>query len=76
MNNRNIIVERIKDDWGTMAHFCRKNNIKFNTLKGFIYGFQRSPSIQAILTEMGYLQDLSEIPSGKNVYDQRKEEVA
>lgn len=72
MNNQNIVIERIKDDWGTMTHFCRKNDINYNTLKGFVYGFQRSLVLGELLKEMGYLLDDSEIPT-KNAYDNKKE---
>jgi len=57
----NPIVELIKEDWGTMTHFCRKKNLNYNTLKGYIYGWQNAPDIQALLIEEGYIQDGSEI---------------
>ena len=69
----NIIAERIKDDWGTVTHFCRKNDINHNTLKSFINGYQRSLVLGDILKDMGYLLCDSEIPNNQNVYDNKKE---
>jgi len=72
----NPIAERIRDDYGTVTHFCRKHGINYNTLKGFINGYQRSLVLGDILKEMGYLLCDSEIPSNQNVYDNKKEKVA
>jgi hypothetical protein len=72
----NLIAERIRDDYGTVTHFCRKHNINHNTFKSFINGYQRSLVLGDILKEMGYLLDDSEIPSNQNVYDNKKEQVA
>ena len=69
----NPIAKRIVDDWGTITHFCRKNDINYNTLKSFIRGFQRSRVLGDKLKAMGYLKDESEIPSNKNIYDNKKE---
>ena len=69
----NIIAERIKDDWGTVTHFCKKNDINYNTLKSFISGFQRSTVLGDILKEMGYIKNDSDIPTKRNVYDNKKE---
>ena len=72
----NIIAERIKDDWGTVTHFCRKNDINYNTLKSFISGFQRSLVLGETLREMGYILEDTDIPQKRNVYDNKKEQVA
>ena len=75
----NIITQRIKEEYGTVKFFCKKNNLNYNTVVAVMYGVQRSPKILKILKEKGFLRADSEIPTNKNAYDRNqanKEQVA
>lgn len=55
------ISAKIKNDWGTMTHFCKKNDINYNTFKVVLYGHATSNPIIEKLKKHGYIKDASEL---------------
>ncbi len=55
------LSKRIREDWGTVTHYCRKRGINPNTLKQVVYGFSFSTRILDILIADGYVKDRAEM---------------
>lgn len=51
-----IVSKKIRNDWGTLTHFCRKNNIQINTFKQVLYGYGKSKKITDLLIKSGYIK--------------------
>lgn len=54
-------VRKIRKDWGTAAHFCRKNGININTFDVVMHGNFTSKRVTDILIEHGYIKDAAEL---------------
>ena len=60
MNNL-IVSKKIRNDWGTLTHFCRKNNIKINTFKQVLYGYAKSKKLTNLLIKYGYIKSQKDL---------------
>jgi hypothetical protein len=49
--NRKKIVERIKDRYGTVKHFCKKKGINYGSFRVFLGGKFDSEKFKRILKE-------------------------
>ena len=65
------ITKRIREEHGTVVHFCKTYGFNINTFRSVIKGFQRGKKITDKLIELGYMVE-SDIPTHKNVYDRNK----
>ena len=59
------INDRIREDWGTVTFFCRKNNININTFKVVMHGNGTSSRIAKILIDQGYIKHADELKKAK-----------
>jgi|GEM_PF-1673045 len=60
-NKNNLTLnEKIREDWGSIPFFCRKNNINYNTFKQTIYGYTISQKIVDILKKYNY-KDINDL---------------
>ena len=55
------LTQRIKEDWGTVKHFCRKNDINYNSLRAAMNGVPYYTAITQKLIDMGYINSPEEI---------------
>lgn len=65
-NRRTEISAKIIEDWGTVTHFCRKNDINYNTFDVVMNGMGTSKRITDILIAHGYIKDASQMPEKKS----------
>ncbi len=59
--NNDTVTQKIRDDWGTLTHFCKKHDINIHTFKQVIYGFGTSSRIESILVENGYIKNINDL---------------
>lgn len=52
---KNEISIKIKDEYGTLVNFCKKEKINLNTFKAVLYGREKSSRIMGILDKYGFL---------------------
>ncbi len=55
------INDRIREDYGTLTHFCRKNGINASTLKVVLSGYGSSKPLERKLKKMGYIKSEDEL---------------
>ncbi len=55
------VSEKIRKDYGTVAFFCRKNGINYNTFKQVIYGYGTSSKIVNLLKKHKYIKNADEL---------------
>ena len=55
------LSQRIREDWGTVKHYCRKRGINPNTLKQVVYGYNASQQILDTLIADGYVKDREDL---------------
>jgi len=55
------ITKKIRQEWGTVRHFCRKHNINNRTFGVVMGGNGKSKPITDLLIEHGYLADANEL---------------
>jgi len=63
--NEMTVSQKIIEDWGTLVHFCKKNNLNPNTFQQILYGYNKSKRISDILIKHGYIKDASELSREK-----------
>ena len=56
------IIQKIREDWGTGTHFCRKNGLNYQSLKTVLAGAQKSRKCVDALIEHGYIDKASDLP--------------
>ena len=49
--NRKEIVKKIKDEYGTVKHFCKKKGLNYDSFRVYLAGKFKSKKIEAILKE-------------------------
>ena len=59
------IIQKIREDWGTGAHFCRKNGLNYQSFKTVVAGAQKSQKCVDALLEHGYISAASDLPQYK-----------
>ncbi|MCI6988720.1 MAG: hypothetical protein MR902_04005 [Campylobacter sp.] len=57
MDKRLVISKKIRDDYGTLVCFCKKNNLNLNTFKQVLYGYAKSKTIMDLLVKKGYISE-------------------
>jgi len=57
----NQISEQIQDDWGTLKHFCKKNNINYHTFRHVLHGYGTSSKIVNLLKKHKYIKSADEL---------------
>lgn len=55
------INDKIREDYGTLTHFCKKHNININTFRVVLSGAGKSTPIALLLVKLGYLKDVKEL---------------
>lgn len=55
------LVQKIKEDWGSMSFFCKKQDINYNTFRQVIYGYGTSTRIVNILKKHKYIKSADEL---------------
>lgn len=57
------INEKIRADYGTLTHFCRKQNpkININTFRAVLSGAGKSSRIAKLLIKLGYIKNADEL---------------
>lgn len=55
------LTEKIKKDYGTVKHFCKKNSINWNTFKVVTGGKGTSDPIVKILVKHGYIESAEDL---------------
>jgi len=53
--------DKIREDWGTVTHFCKKHDINLNTFRVVMYGYGKSAPITNLLIKLGYIKNASEL---------------
>lgn len=61
VENSLSLTQRIKEDWGSVPFFCRKNGINYNTFKQVIYGYGTSSKIVNLLKKHKYIKNADEL---------------
>ncbi len=64
--------DRIREDWGTATHFCKKHGINLNTFRVVIHGQGKSKPITDVLISYGYIRHADDIPqklAGQKIKD-------
>ncbi len=61
------ISKQIREDWGTVKHFCKKNDINHNTFDVVMNGVYKSKPIAKILIAYGYIKHADELMKDKAV---------
>lgn len=60
------ITEKIREDWGTMKHFCKKNDVPYESLRVMLGGIQKSQQCVDALISHGYITKASDLPQYKS----------
>lgn len=55
------VNDRIREDYGTLVHFCRKHNINISTLRVVLSGYGTSSPIANLLKKLGYIKSADEL---------------
>lgn len=55
------LTQKIREDWGSVPFFCRKNNINYNTFKQVIYGYGTSTKIVNLLKKHKYIKSANDL---------------
>ena len=55
------LVQKIKEDWGSMSFFCKKQDINYNTFRQVIYGYGTSSKIVNLLKKHKYIKSADEL---------------
>lgn len=55
------LTQKIREDWGSVPFFCRKNDINYNTFKQVIYGYGTSSKIVNLLKKHKYIKNADEL---------------
>jgi len=55
------LAQKIKEEWGSMSFFCKKNGINYNTFRQIIYGYGTSSKIVNILKKHKYIKSADEL---------------
>jgi len=63
--NEMTVSQKIIEDWGTIVHFCRKNNLNLSTFNQILYGYSKSKPISDLLIKHGYIKHASELSREK-----------
>ena len=63
--NEMTLGDKIREDWGTVRFFCRKNKINYNTFGVVAQGAGVSKPITDLLISYGYINDASELKKKK-----------
>ncbi len=66
------INDRIREDYGTLTHFCRKNGINITTLKVVLSGHGTSKPLAKKLKKMGYIKNIDELRKIRQAVLERK----
>ena len=59
--NTLTLTQKIREDWGSVPFFCRKNDINYNTFKQVIYGYGTSKKITDLLKKYKYIKNANEL---------------
>lgn len=60
------IIQKIREDWGTATHFCRKNGLNYDSFKVVVIGRQKSQACVDALIKHGYIGAEQELPQYKS----------
>lgn len=55
------VGEKIRDDWGTQKHFCKKHGFNPNTFQQVLLGHATSAPKTNLLIRYGYIKSASEL---------------
>ena len=55
------LTQKIKEDWGSVSFFCKKQDINYNTFRQVIYGYGTSARIVNILKKHKYIKSADEL---------------
>lgn len=55
------VSKKIKEDYGTVAFFCKKHDINIHTFRQVIYGYGTSTKIVNLLIKHKYIKDANEL---------------
>ena len=55
------LTQKIKEDWGSVSFFCKKQDINYNTFRQVIYGYGTSTRIVNILKKHKYIKSADEL---------------
>lgn len=55
------VSDKIRKDYGTVAFFCRKNEINVHTFRQVIYGYGTSAKIVNLLKKHKYIKSADEL---------------
>lgn len=58
---KNSVSAKIKDDYGTLIHFCKKHDINIQTFKQVLYGYGKSKRIVTLLKKHKYIKNADEL---------------
>lgn len=58
---KNSVSIKIKDDYGTLTHFCKKHSLNLQTFKQVLYGYSKSKRIVEILKKHKYIKSADEL---------------
>lgn len=61
----NDLTTRIREDWGTLRHFCKVHGINDNTLRVVRGGHGKSARVVKVLKDAGYIESEEDIYVGK-----------
>lgn len=56
------ITKRIRKEWGTAIHFCKKNDLNYSSFKVVVSGKQKSKACVNALIEHGFIRKASDLP--------------
>lgn len=51
------LSSRIREEYGTVAHFCKKKNISYHTYKNVAIGYKVSANLETMLREEKFLKE-------------------
>lgn len=60
------LTERIRQDWGTGTHFCRKHGLNYGSFALVIGGHRKSQKCVDALIAHGYIKKASDLPQYQN----------
>lgn len=58
---KNEVSAKIKQDWGTVSHFCKKHGLNFKTFRHVLYGYGSSKPIIELLKKHNYIKSADEL---------------
>ena len=55
------LAQKIREDWGSMPFFCKKNGLNYHTFRQVVYGYKKSARIVEILKQHKYIKSADEL---------------